>query len=220
MLDPGNPLVMWGGYGPNSELRMPDYVYPMETVRREDVPRGTLHPSESFRSFNLGHEVAYRVYTPAGYDTLGALPSIYVTDGHEYAADHMGSMVIVLDNLIADGRIEPAVAVFIDPRDLENPYNNRRTTHYVANPSFVNYVADELIPAIDQKYKSDSTAQRRAILGTSLGGSNAAYFGATMPDLFGNVAIQSPAFGGWSEVYDSYRDPSLSTLKVFLSYGT
>ena len=41
-----------------------------------------------------------------------------------------------------------------------------------------------------------------------------------MPDLFANVAIQSPVFRGWPEVYDRYRDPSLLTLKVFLSYGT
>jgi len=220
ILDPENPLIMWGGFGPNSELRMPDYVYPMETVRREDLPRGTLGDPELFRSFNLGYEIGYRVYTPAGYDTLTALPVIYVTDGHEYAADHMGSMVVVLDNLIAEKRIEPVVAVFIDPREIGNPANNRRTSQYVANPAFANCVADELIPLVDKKYDTDPAAGRRAILGTSLGGLNSAYFGATMPDLFQKVAIQSPAFGGWRQAYDDYRDPSLRSLQIFLSYGT
>ena len=42
ILDPANPLQMWGGFGPNSELRMPDYVFPQETVRQPSVPRGDL----------------------------------------------------------------------------------------------------------------------------------------------------------------------------------
>lgn len=41
-LDPANPLQMWSGFGPNSELRMPAYEYPQETIRRANVARGTL----------------------------------------------------------------------------------------------------------------------------------------------------------------------------------
>ncbi|HEY6563615.1 MAG TPA: hypothetical protein VIY86_03925, partial [Pirellulaceae bacterium] len=42
LLDPANTLQIWSGFGPNSELRMPEYQFPMETVRRPTGPRGNL----------------------------------------------------------------------------------------------------------------------------------------------------------------------------------
>lgn len=179
VLDPANPLQMWSGFGPNSELRMPDYAYPVETVRHAGVPRGTLSGNVTMASSNLGYDVNYRVYTPAGYDPEGAqqLPVVYVTDGHEYAADHMGSMVVVLDNLISGLRLQPVLAVFIDPRQPGNPGHNRRSSEYVANADFLRFVADELVPAIDRDFTTTVAAEGRAILGTSLGGLNSAYFG-------------------------------------------
>ncbi len=124
ILDPANPHQQWSGFGPNSELRMPAWVFPSETVRDPQVPAGAFTPSLSLASTNLGYTVRYRVYTPAGYDALSDLPVVYVTDGHEYADDRLGAFRIVLDNLIADGRAEPAIAVFIDPR--VNGQNLRR----------------------------------------------------------------------------------------------
>ncbi len=220
ILDPANPLQVWSGFGPNSELRMPDYVFPMETVRRDDVAHGTLGPDVRVHSTHLGYDVQYRVYTPTGYEALADLPVLYVTDGHEYAADHLGGMVIVLDNLIADGLIPPVLAVFMDPRNPDNLSENRRGKEYVANPDFLAYVADELVPAIDGVYRTRTTAMGRVILGTSLGGLNAAYFGATRPDVFGNLAIQSPAFWVWTSIYDRYRDEAHRALRIYMSSGT
>ena len=220
LLDPANPLEIWSGFGPNSELRMPAYVYPMETVRRNEVGRGALSEDVTFPSESLGYDVNYRVYTPPGYFALDDLPVVYVTDGHEYAADYLGSMVIVLDNLIADARIPPVMAVFIDPRNPANLAENRRGTEYVANPAFADFVADELVPAVDAAYRTRATADGRAILGTSLGGLNSAYFGATKTDVFHNVAIQSPAFWAWPEIYDLYRDTPFLDLRIFMSNGT
>ncbi|WP_456428363.1 alpha/beta hydrolase-fold protein [Rhodocaloribacter sp.] len=220
MLDPANPLEMWSGFGPNSELRMPAYVYPMETVRRNEVGRGALSEDVTLHSDRLGYDVNYRVYTPPGYFALDDLPVVYVTDGHEYAADHLGSMVVVLDNLIADARIPPVMAVFIDPRNPANLSENRRGSEYVANPAFADFVADELVPVIDAAYRTRATADGRAILGTSLGGLNSAYFGATKTGVFHNVAIQSPAFWAWPEIYDRYRDTPFLDLRIFMSNGT
>lgn len=219
MLDPDNPFQQWSGFGPNSELRMPDYIYPEETVRRADVPRGTFSANINIYSVKLAYLSNYRVYAPAGYDSLSNLPVIYVTDGHEYADDRLGSMLIVLDNLIAERRIQPIIAVFIDPRQPNNLSNNRRASEYTMNPNFADFVADELAPQIDNNYKTNPSADARAILGTSLGGINAAYFGIYRPDKFRLIGIHSPAFSYKPEIYSQYQSADRQPLKIFMSTG-
>lgn len=222
LLDPVNPLQMWSGFGPNSELRMPAYEYPYETIRRPGVTRGLLGDNVRITSASLGYSVQYRVYTPAGYSTqqLANLPVAYVTDGHEYAADNMGSLTAVLDNLIADGTLRPTLAVFIDPREPNNLGNNRRIAEYNMNPAFANFVSDELVPVIDAAYRTSARADDRLILGTSMGGLNSAYFGAAKSEVFHRIGIQSPAFSFNSSINGLYDKAPTAPLKIFMTAGT
>ncbi len=207
ILDPANPHVQWSGFGPNSELRMPAWVFPEETVRGDGVPEGDHSSDLSLESTRLGYTVRYRVYTPMGYDEDGLtdLPVLYVTDGHEYADDRLGAARIVLDNLIADERAEPTIAVFIDPRVNGQ---NLRAEQYVQNPDFAAFVAEELVPEIDAAYRTRASRDGRVILGTSLGGVFSTYLGLRHPDVFGKLAIQSPAY--WvTENAEWWSGPSL-----------
>ena len=225
ILDPDNPHQQWSGFGPNSELRMPAWVFPDETVRDPDVPAGAFTANQSLTSTHLGYTVRYRVYTPADYDTLADLPAIYVTDGHEYADDRLGAFRIVLDNLIAEGRAEPAVVVFIDPRVNGQ---NLREEQYVQNPDFASFVADELVPTIDAAYRTRTDRDSRVILGTSLGGLFSAYLGILHPDTFGKLAIQSPAFwvsenpNWWTgpSIYSMMDEAEAGLFDVYMSTGT
>ena len=221
-LDPNNSLQAWSGFGPNSELRMPEYEYPQETVRRPGISQGTITGNTLINSTNLGYGVNYRVYTPANYNAsqLADLPVIYVTDGHEYIADHLGSLPAVMDNLIDDQTIRPAIAVFIDPRNPQNPAQNRRQSEYINNRNFARFVADELVPAIDATYRTDADPDQRVILGTSLGGLNSAYFGAVEGDVFHKIAIQSPAFWAGNSIYATYEQPLAEPLEIFMTAGT
>ncbi len=220
LLDPANSLQMWGGFGPNSELRMPDYVFDQNTVRQPGVPRGNLTGNITTNSSHLGYNVNYRVYTPAGYDDqqLTNLPTVYVTDGHEYSADHLGSTVVVLDNLIDAGTLQPTIAVFVDPRDPSSG-QNRRIEQYTGNPAFVNFVANELVEEIDAEYRTLDAATGRTILGTSLGGVNSAYFGGTRSDVFENIAVQSPS--NFSSIFGLYQTQSLQDdVDLYVTAGT
>lgn len=219
-IDPLNPLIMWSGLGPNSELRMPDYAFPLETVEQSNIAKGTLSPNVRMHSDRLGYDIHYRVYTPAGYEGFNNLPVVYVTDGHEYAANYLGSLPIVLDNLIADGRVRPAMAVFVDPRDPDPPYTNRRGTEYVGNRQFAEFLADELVPRIDSEFSTEATPLGRAILGTSLGGLNSLYVGIVEHDTFGMLGIQSPAFQVYPQIYDLVRNHPHRDQVLFMSGGT
>ncbi|MEM7627523.1 MAG: alpha/beta hydrolase-fold protein [Planctomycetota bacterium] len=223
ILDPNNPNQQWSGFGPNSELHRPGYVFPAETLRDTLVPRGTLGGNVRLSSAELGADVNVRVYTPTGYDALDELPVVYVTDGHEYADDRLGAMVTVLDNLIADGSLRPTMAVFIDPRDPNSGFN-RRTNQLGGGekPEFADFIANELVPAIDGAYNTAADADSRVILGTSLGGLFSAFMGARHPDVIANVAIQSPAFWFDTSIYGTYNGNATlaEQLQIYMESGT
>lgn len=219
LLDPANPRTQVGGLGPNSTLQMPDYVPSEWVTRLPDIARGELGMVTTHNSRSLGYTVNYRVYTPDGYADMDALPVIYVTDGHEYADDDMGSMVIVLDNLIAEGLIDPVIAVFIDPRNPEQPVENRRESEFLENPDYAAFIAEELVPTIDIVYDTSTDSADRAILGTSFGGVNALYLGASYPDVFGKVAAQSPSVWAMAQIDLYLNYPENTDNQFFVSNG-
>ena len=217
ILDPDNPHIQWSGMGPNSELRMPGWKFPEETLLSPDVIRGDRSENRLIESKKLGYQVNYKVYRPYNYFRCENLPVIYVTDGHEYADDLKGGMVTILDNLIFSGEIRPVLAVFIDPRKPGNGSINRRMQEYICNPEYAGFVGDELIPLIDSLYKTHACPDDRAILGTSLGGMNAAWFGAVRPDDFHLLGIQSPAFN--EEVLNRFASLDWFPFRIFLTTG-
>lgn len=219
VIDPANSALQWGGAGPNSELAMPCYEVPQETVERYDIERGTLSTPYSYLSSELGYEVTFYIYFPHGYRETSAYPVVYVTDGHEYADENMGKMVTVLDNAIADSLIPPVMAVFIDPRD---PYTgeNRRQDEFVMNPRYAAFLAGELVPGIDDMFATSAYDGDRALMGTSLGGINTAYTVLNFSQTFGRAAIHSPAFHMAPELLDAYRNSPRRPVSMYISAGT
>lgn len=232
ILDPANPFQQWSGFGPNSELRMPAYAPSPDATLTPGVARGTLGPNVRYASAALGYDVQYRVWTPAGHATHpDPLPTLYVTDGHEYADDRLGGTLVVLDNLVAKGQVEPVVVVFVDPRNPASTGQNRRQTELVppggasnvCNPcrgdAFLAALAGEIVPAVSAAYRVRPDAASRGILGTSLGGIFAAYAVQARPDVFARAGVQSPAFWAYPAIYDAYRRAPQGQ-RLFLSQGT
>jgi enterochelin esterase-like enzyme len=219
LLDPYNERQQWGGAGPNSELAMPCYEVPEETVTRYDIPQGTISQPYTYSSQELGYEVTFYVYLPHDYIETRAHPVVYVTDGHEYADENMGRMITVLDNAIADSLIPPVMAIFIDPRD---PYSgeNRRMNEFQMNRRYANFLAGELVPGIDEMFATSAYDGDRALMGTSLGGVNTAYLALTFPQVFGRAAMHSPAFGRVPELLDAFRQSRRQPVSMYISAGT
>ncbi len=220
ILDPANPYQQWSGFGPNSELRMPDWNEEYLIKPLEDAAKGSISAHKIIESENLGYEIQYRVYTPAGYENFQNIPVLYVTDGQEYADEQLGATPIVLDNLIHLQRIEPVIAVFVDPLNPDNTDENRRMDEFGNNEEYLAFYTEELIPEIERNYKAKADRDNRAILGTSLGGLNATYFAFTKPDAFGAAAIQAPAYWYQEEIYTLVRDYEGDQPKLFMSTGT
>jgi len=220
ILDPQNPFQQWSGVGggsPNSELRMPDWKDDSIHQKRMGLAHGRVSEEILFTSKILGYQITYTVYTPA--HATGELPVIYVTDGYEYMHPKMGDMITVLDNLIAEKKIHPVMAVFVDHREPINRSNNRRMQELSMNSRYLDFFTTELIPQIEMNYPAAKNRESRAILGTSLGGLSSAFFIFSKPNVFGMAGIQSPAFWTRPQIYSLCDSVASSQTKISMTSG-
>jgi enterochelin esterase-like enzyme len=222
ILDPVNPHQQWSGVGggsPNSELRMPEWKEDQEQETRTDIAHGTVKTDLLFNSKILKYQINYSVYLPAGYEKVGKLPVIYVTDGYEYMHPQLGNMITVLDNLIAEKKMKPIAAVFVDHREPVNRSNNRRMQELAMSSQYLEFFTKELLPEIEKNYPVTKDAKQRGIMGTSMGGLTATYFAFTKPDVFGLAGIQSPAFWTKPQIYQLCSNPASPTMKISMTSG-
>ena len=214
LLDPLNPLTIPGGFGANSELRMPDYEFPEEILYREDIEHGELLLS-SIASSELNATHQLQIYLPPSYEivTNRSYPVVYFHDGTDYV--NFASAVNVLDNSIADGLLSEVIAVFVRPNDRNEEYAFSKRNAY--RQFFVN----ELVPYIGATYRTVPEATHRALIGDSFGGNISAYIAYEYPDVFGNCGLQSGAF--WPndyEVSDLLVDGPTKEIRFASFWGT
>lgn len=185
MLDPKNPYTCAGGYGKNSELRMPGYRIHPEVQPDTLIPHGRLEETSlQSRYFTLPHHVS--VYLPPFYkDGAGKYPMILFHDGLDYI--NFGSACTTLDHLIAWKKIEPVIAVFVDPLpgERENEYVNDKIDAYCS------FLVEELMPFLEKKYAITTDPGKTANAGVSNGGNIALYLGLKYPGMFGKIGAES-----------------------------
>ena len=178
---------------------------------------GTLSDNIRIKSTHLGYDLQYRVYLPPGGDALSNLPTLYVADGQWYIK--AGRLPRVVDREIRRGRIKPVMIVFVDSSDPDKPRFNRRNSQFFCNTDYAKFYADELVPEVNQTYPASPSRDDRVILGLSFGGLNAACFGLLIPELFGGIAMQSPATWPVPILADLYESEPHRPIKVFLTVG-
>jgi enterochelin esterase-like enzyme len=183
--DPLNPLKCENGIGSqNSYLLMDKFKKVREIYPTEGIPHGEIREFEFTGKAIEGKRIVY-VYLPHGYKNSDTrFPVIYFHDGGDYI--HRASAVNTINNLIAEKRIKPIIAVFI------NPIN--RMTEYMYNIRYSKLIAEEIIPKVDEKFRTMATGDGRAIMGASLGGIISFYTAYNFPDHFRNIAGQSSSF--------------------------
>ncbi len=178
----------------------------------KDVPHGTLSKVwyES-PSLDMDQRRMY-VYTPAGYeggtDDYPVLYLFHGTGGDEDAWTSVGMVVNIMDNVIAEGKVEPMIVV------MANGNYNQKVAPDKATPSPANFmsaydenagrfeesVIKDIIPFIDSNYRTYTDRENRAIAGLSMGGGQSTYTGFTNPDKFAWIGSFSGAFVVWPGV--------------------
>ncbi|HEY9282479.1 MAG TPA: glycoside hydrolase family 15 protein, partial [Pyrinomonadaceae bacterium] len=133
----------------------------------------------------LGGERDVQVYLPADYaDPRRRFPVLYLQDGMEYV--NRARAVQIADRLIAEKRVAPFVIVFVNPAD--------RMKEYWASDAFADFMATELVPWVDARYRTVGTRDARALLGASLGSTISYWTALRHPGKFARVGGQSSAF--------------------------
>lgn len=214
ILDPRNPnILMIGENIWSSELAMPQFVQPSEIEYRDDIDHGTLSETQSLPNV-LNSQ--FFVYLPPNYDPSISYPTVYTSDGEMYW--RYCSSVNVLDNLIADGVLQPMIVVFTNPVE-------ERVSWYCCNPNFLAFM-DDLVSYIDANYPTIRDPYSRAHVGDSMGGLASIYLGYERPDTFKLIGAQSGTFytGGYyvgHNVFDHVQAaPDSMDLKFWMSVGT
>jgi enterochelin esterase-like enzyme len=168
-----------------SLLEMPDAEPEPWIIPHKDVPSGKV-TSCTIRSDLLGDERPAMVYTPPGYRPDGKPYAVaFFSDALGYVQDQF--VPTVLDNLLAEHRIPPLVAVMVDNAP------DARVRELMGDPDFVDFLARELVPWAHQRYNITSDPRRVLIVGVSAGGFAAINAGYRHPEVFGNVLSQSGA---------------------------
>ncbi len=182
ILDPKNPLTCPGGFGPNSELRMPAYPDQPELIGNADIPKGTIFDT-TFTSKALNNSRVIKVYLPPDYSPTVQYPVILFHDGIDYV--NLAKTPVIIDRLIAMNRIRPIIAVFV-------PAVNR-TPEYAGNAidAFQRFITDEVMLWVDNRFSTSRQPNMRAVAGASNGGNIALYCAMKAPQVFGKVAAQS-----------------------------
>ena len=183
----------------------------------KDVPHGTVS-KVWYDSPTLGMKRRMSVYTPAGYES-GAqrYPVLYLLHGmggDEEAWLTQGRTAQILDNLIADGAIEPMIVVM--PNGNASQEAAPGETHFglvpptVALPHTMDGAFEEAFPDIvtfvDNTYRTKADKAHRAIAGLSMGGFHSLHTSKQYPDLFDYVGLFSAAVNPrveGSEVYNN-----------------
>ncbi|MDT8324265.1 MAG: alpha/beta hydrolase-fold protein [Bacteroidota bacterium] len=210
MLDPRNPLTITSGYGPNSELRMPDYLPPQEIQPQQHIAGGSLVDTQ-FTSAALQNTREARIYLPAGYaQSEERYPVVLFHDGPDYLS--LARTATILDNLIHERRIPPCIAVFLPPVDRSEEYAGSRRDAFAA------FVVDEVMAAVDRSYRTRRDPSARAVIGASNGGNIALYTAMRYPQCFGNAGGQSSNI--IAEISDTFRDGPFLPLRLYLDLGT
>jgi len=194
------------------------------TKRTEDA--GSKLDTFRITSSFLNNTRDVYVYLPPDYgQTDKKYPVIYLFDSFIYL--HRVEVPNVMDNLLAEGKIEPMIAVMID-----NPTSTSRLTELPMNSKFKDFMVSELLPEIRNRYNITDKAEETLIGGISYGGLASTYIAFHHPDIFGKVLSQSGSFWRDVEWYDingvdvrgdwlvkAFLVEEKRNLKLFLDWG-
>jgi len=182
-VDPMNQRQVPAFAGPRSEVRMPFFVAQPEVDEAAGSAKGEVI-ADTFESRSLGGKRRVWFYLPPGYAAAkdALFPVIYVLDGGNYVEKM--DVPRVLDHLIANKTIPPVIAVFSEPADRQEEYSR--------NPKWRAFIAHELVPAVDKRFRTFPTPDHRVILGSSLAAYGAVDLAVAAPSVFGLCAAIAP----------------------------
>jgi hypothetical protein len=134
------------------------------------------------------------VYLPPGYDDdpQRRYPSIYVIQGYTGSvpmwhnrSPFRPTFPEAVDSMFAAGQAPPCVLVLVD---AWTAYGGSQFVDSPGTGRYHSYLCDEVVPFVDERYRTLTAPEHRGITGKSSGGFGARITPMLRPDLFGGLA--------------------------------
>jgi enterochelin esterase-like enzyme len=187
----------------------------------KDVPHGFVQQI-LFPSKSTGTSRRAFVYTPPSYykDQKVRYPVLYLQHGwgeDETAWSNQGRANLIMDNLIAEGKIKPFIIVMTYGMTNEIKFGSG-LRNFDIKP-FQTVLVDELIPYVDANFRTLSDQPHRAMAGLSMGGMETKMITMANLDKFGYIGLLS---GGTFSMDDVNKTPGFKekVKLAFVSFGS
>lgn len=197
-------------------LLMGNFAFPQKSVMpakvgfdvvQTDILHGRID-TLTYNSETVGTMRRTLVYTPPTYDKNKKYPVLYLLHGiggDEKEWFNGGHPEVILDNLYAQGRVEPMIVVLPNGRAMKNDRAEGNIYGMDKVQAFALFEQDllkDLIPFIEKEYSVLADREHRAIAGLSMGGGQSLNFGLGNLDKFAWV-------GGFSSAPNTKRPSDL-----------
>jgi enterochelin esterase family protein len=201
----------------------------------KNVPHGQLREILYFGKTSNTQRHCF-VYTPPDYDKDPSkrFPVLYLLHGYnenETGWSHQGCAGLIMDNLIAEGKVTPFIIVMENsainlrpsfvprgapPADGPPHGNGRGMLDF---SGFEHALLEDVIPFIDANFRTIADQPHRALAGLSMGGMQTCAIAPAHLDTFSHIGI----FSGGSIATNEIKN--LAAFKqqvkvVFVSYGS
>jgi enterochelin esterase family protein len=200
----------------NNFCYMPAARPAAELKRQANAPTGWLESYKLASGGYLGSRTRrVTLYAPP---VEQAVPLVVVYDGSDYL--RLAGLAVIVDNMIAQGQIEPLALAFIDHG------NDARTLEYACAEATLNFVLMQVLPLAREKLNLVDPLERRGsygVIGASMSGLMSLFTGLRLPQIFGRVVAQSGAYSldGYDYVvWDLARSQELASLRVWMDAGS
>ena len=184
---------------------------PIGAPATEPVRESLTLPAPSLDGNLLGDpsEIDVVVETPASYASQPQrrYPVVYFLAGYDESAA-IAPIAVELERLVAAGEAPEMILVAVSGD------NALGGSFYVDSPvsgHWASAIVDDVVPAVDDRYRTLPTAASRGIGGFSMGGYGALALAMARPDVFGAVYALSPGLfapGGLGES-QMFADPAV-----------
>jgi len=195
-----------------------------------DVPHGNV-TTTWYHHVLRNTDRRLTIYTPFQYRTnpTKRFPVLYLlhgSGGDETAWNDLGMVAHIMDNLIAEGQVEPMIVVMPNgnPGKTAAPGETSENMNYkpVLSQQIPNSYKDgtyetnfnEIISFVDRNYRTRANKQNRAIAGLSMGGFHTLFVSLNNPDKFAYMGLFSAGLNFTMGV--DFSNPAYSDMDVKL----
>lgn len=181
---------------------------------KPDVAHGAI-ASVRYYSKTLQRMRRMHVYTPPGYDRDNRrYPVLYLLHGGGDSDDSwptVGRAGAILDNLLAKRAAVPMLVV-MPAGHVSREFQLSRGRLTMGHDAFNDDLVKDVIPYVDQTYRSIADREHRAIAGLSMGGLQTLTISLDHPELFDDVGVFS---SGWfPDMRDEVEKTDLAQYKA------